>query len=203
MVILTLDTSGDCFFGLLQRNEQIFGEIRIEVGNRQAELLLVLVENFLTENKISYGELDCLSVVNGPGSFMGLKVSMAFLKALRCVFPKIKIILNSVFQIISFRKNFDFVLLEADRDGFYVFDSEQNSFYLKKEEFCNRSNRDSRIITNSNNIVDFLKSYNSIIGMVDAESIASLNHFRYSSGRFDTGEIEPIYIRESQVKARR
>jgi tRNA A37 threonylcarbamoyladenosine modification protein TsaB len=203
MLILTLDTAGIYFWAILQRDSQILDEIRFEVGNRQAELLSISVENFLSRNHIFYDALDCLSIVNGPGSFMGLKVSMTFTKALRCVFPKLKIILNSVFQILSFCKDFDFVLLEANSDGFYVGDSEKNNFYLSKEEFCNHISVNSCIITNSPNIVDFLKSYTIVLARVDAEGVAALNYSRCVNGYFDRGEIEPVYVRESQVKVGR
>ncbi|MDR2078059.1 MAG: hypothetical protein LBP39_03785 [Rickettsiales bacterium] len=194
-----MDTTGDRIFGILQKDAYVIDEFVSNTNNRHAELLLVLVEDFLNRNNLSYRSIDCFSIVNGPGSFMGLKVSMAFVKAIRCAMPNIKIILNSIFQILSFREEYDFVVLEAGAEGLYASDSKQNSFYRSKKEFFNCLDKEKRIITNSHNIVDFLKSPSIILRRVDAGGIAALNCFRYTQDQFDKGEIKPVYIRESQI----
>jgi tRNA threonylcarbamoyl adenosine modification protein YeaZ len=202
MIILTIDTTGDCVFGVLQEDDGMIDKFISSTNNRHAELLLPLVEDFLRKNNVSYRSIDCFSAVNGPGSFMGLKISMAFIKAIRCAIPNTKIILNSIFQILSFRREYDFVVLEANADGLYVSDGEQNNFYRDKEEFSSFLREGKRLVTNSQNVVDFLKSSNIILERMDANRIISLNYFRYINSQFDMGEIKPVYIRESQINTK-
>ncbi|GHU27733.1 hypothetical protein FACS1894152_4760 [Bacilli bacterium] len=75
--------------------------------------------------------------------------------------------------------------------------------YVKKTELPNFVDENSKIITNSNNVVDFLKSNNIVSVQMNASGIAELNHFKCVNDEFDMGEIKPIYIREPQVNLKR
>jgi tRNA A37 threonylcarbamoyladenosine modification protein TsaB len=202
MIILTIDTTGNRVFGILQESSRVIDRFISDTDNSHAELLLVLIESFLRKNNILYRSVDCFSIVNGPGSFVGLKVSVAFAKAVKCILPSTKIMLNSIFQILSFSREYDFVVLEANSDNLYISDSEQNYFYRGKKEFFDSFKRKKRIITNSHNVMDFLKSSNRVFCRVEASGVAALNYFRYTQGWFDEGEIKPIYIRESQINTK-
>ncbi|MDR2778416.1 MAG: hypothetical protein LBB13_02845 [Rickettsiales bacterium] len=202
MIILTIDTTGEHIFGVLQRNDEVIDEISSNRSNRHAEYLLTLMKDFLSRNDLSYKSVDCFSAISGPGSFIGLKVSIAFIKAVVCVLFDRKIILNSIFQILSFCREYDFVVLEANATNLYVNDSEQNNFYWDRKNFFDSLDGEKRIITNSHNVMDFLKTSNSVFRQVDARGIAALNYFRYTRGQFDVGEIKPTYIRELQVNTK-
>ncbi|MDR2777519.1 MAG: tRNA (adenosine(37)-N6)-threonylcarbamoyltransferase complex dimerization subunit type 1 TsaB [Rickettsiales bacterium] len=202
MKILTIDTTTDKTWVILQDNKAVIRERLVDAGNRHAELLLPTIEEILRAGNLSYDSVDCLSLTNGPGSFIGLKVSMAFAKALRCTRPGIRIILNSTFQILSFQQSYDFVVLDAGNGGLYLSDREERSFYSRKEECHNFLNINSRIITNSLDAIDFLKSSDIVHRQVSSQGVTALNHFKYVNERFSEGKMEPIYIREPQVNIR-
>ncbi|MDR1495294.1 MAG: hypothetical protein LBI29_04675 [Rickettsiales bacterium] len=202
MKILTIDTTGNLIHLILQEADGIVDDLETGVGGGHAELLLPTVEEILTRNKLFYDSIECLSILNGPGSFVGLRVSMAFMKALRCAQPRIKIILNSIFQVLSFQLPHDFVVLEAGASGLYISDKEQHSFYVRKEDGCKFLSRDSRIITNSPYAIDFLKSPNIIVRQVDSRGMVALNHFKCTEEQFGKGKMEPIYIREPQINTK-
>jgi tRNA threonylcarbamoyl adenosine modification protein YeaZ len=200
--ILTIDTTGSQVHVILQRAGDIIDDLEVATRNGHAELLLPTVERLLGRNGLSCGSVDCFAALNGPGSFVGLRVSVAFLKALRCARPGIKIILNSIFQVLAFRQSYDFVVLGAGVDGFYIYDREQHSFYIRRERGRDFLSIGSRIITNSPDAMDFLKSPNIIARQVGSREVAALNHFRCVNEQFSEGRIEPVYIREPQVNTK-
>ena len=46
------------------------------------EKLMVLIDNFLSSNKISFNDITAIYVNRGPGSFAGIRNSLATIKAL-------------------------------------------------------------------------------------------------------------------------
>ncbi|MDR1425829.1 MAG: tRNA (adenosine(37)-N6)-threonylcarbamoyltransferase complex dimerization subunit type 1 TsaB [Rickettsiales bacterium] len=202
MKILTIDTSTNCIHIILQEGKEPIYDISIDTENKHAELLLIVIENVLRRNALTYSSIDCFSIINGPGSFIGLKVSIAFIKALKCAMGKTRIILNDLFQVLSFQQEYDFILLETNNGSLYLRNKEQYNCYLQKDECYNLLDRDSRIITNYRGNVDFLKSSNIVSRQVDSAVIVALNHFKYINGQFNEGDIRPVYLRDPQVNTR-
>ncbi|MBL3538881.1 tRNA (adenosine(37)-N6)-threonylcarbamoyltransferase complex dimerization subunit type 1 TsaB [Aminivibrio sp.] len=54
------------------------GEINLDLGKRQSSVLPSLVDFFLGSFLLKVTDLDFVAVVNGPGSFTGIKVGVAF-----------------------------------------------------------------------------------------------------------------------------
>lgn len=196
MNILTIDTADkDAMIILQQENELI--DYRSLENNKHAETLITDIEDILLRNRLDYKTLDAISIVNGPGSFMGLKISTSVAKAILCLIPDIKVIINNVFEIVSYNKKYDFVVLDAGLDGFYISDSSSNYYYTKTDTFC--PDKNNPILTNSLKVVDILKEYNVGYSLPKKDSIVSLNYLKYSNNILANGEIAPLYIREPQI----
>lgn len=196
MNILTIDTADKNAMIILQQKNELVDNLILEY-NRHTETLLIDIENILSRNKLGYKNLDSISIVNGPGSFMGLRVSVCIAKAILCIIPNIKIIINSVFEIISYNKKYDFIVLDAGLDGFYISDKNNNYYYTKKYTF--HPNKDEIIITNSSEVMDFLKEYNIIYSNSKKIDVINLNYLKYCNNIFNNEELTPLYIREPQV----
>lgn len=196
MNILTIDTADKDSIIILQQKNELIDYITLE-NNKHTETLLTNIEDMLLRSKLNYKNLDCISIVNGPGSFMGLKISVSTAKAILCTVPNIKIITNNIFEIISHNKNYDFIILEAGLEGFYICDRNNNYFYKKKGEFY--PNKNEIIVTNSLEIVDFLKEYNIIYSNSKKLNVINLNYIKYCNNIFNNKELTPLYIREPQI----
>lgn len=198
MKTLTISTIDHNIIIILQSNLDIIDSKIIGASNKHAELTLINIENILIKNNIWYDDINCFSVVNGPGSFLGLKVAVSFIKAVLCIYQRIKVITNNVFEIISQNKKYDYILLEAGIDGFYIYDRENDCYFYNKRDVFKVSSK-KIILTNSNIIVDFLKSYNTIIGNMNIKSIVNLNYYKYINKIFSNEYIKPLYIRDPQI----
>lgn len=81
-LILTLDTSTTAGSVALCRGERLLAEILIDSLANHSDRLLLHVQLLLAEMKCELAEIDAFAVVNGPGSFTGLRVGVAAAKGL-------------------------------------------------------------------------------------------------------------------------
>jgi len=78
---LIIDAAGEEIFLELIVDKNIY-TCRHENSKINFEKLMILINNFLKENKSSLDDLDVIYVNRGPGSFAGIRNSLATIKAL-------------------------------------------------------------------------------------------------------------------------
>ena len=82
MLILAIDTSGkNGGITLYRHHPRLLHNVTLEGGTYSAQLVPQL-EALLKENQLSARDLEGLAVVNGPGSFTGLRVGLGAVKGL-------------------------------------------------------------------------------------------------------------------------
>ncbi len=75
--LLTFDTSTTCCsVALIARGSLVGEDTRSGPGNYSA-LLLSMIDRLLRDAALAIGELDCIAVAQGPGSFTGLRVGIS------------------------------------------------------------------------------------------------------------------------------
>ena len=193
--VSTIDKNINIF---IQEDDKIIDFIKSDKINSQAELLVYLVEELLKKNNLSYEDIDCYSVINGPGSFIGIKVAISFIKAIKSVYKNKKFIVNSIFDILSFNENYDYILLKADLKNYYIKDKNNNIDIIKS--FENIEN-DSILITNIDNI-DIKKNIVLKNKDISISNISILNYFKCRNNLF-SDNIEALYIREPQINIKK
>ena len=81
-VILGFDTSAaHCAAALLTRNA-VFGERHEDMARGQAERLMTLLEEVLSETGNHWRDLDALAVGIGPGNFTGIRIAVSAARGL-------------------------------------------------------------------------------------------------------------------------
>ncbi len=92
LLILAMDTATSCSSISLTRGDGVDGELVAELTLNSkvthSRRLLGGIEWLLTENRIVFDEIDALAVGLGPGSFTGLRISMATVKGLASAMEK-------------------------------------------------------------------------------------------------------------------
>lgn len=79
---LAIDTSSEiCGVALLEDNKLI-DDNSLNNGKTHSENLMVLIKEILERNKLTINDLDLISCVVGPGSFTGIRIGVASVKAL-------------------------------------------------------------------------------------------------------------------------
>src|SRR5580658_3174025 len=87
-----------------------------ETGNVALERGLVLVQKALGEAAMPAGRLDRLAVGVGPGGFTGLRIAIAFAKALAAAW-KLPLVPISSFDLLEFGSSFERCLTVVVRPG--------------------------------------------------------------------------------------
>lgn len=81
-LILALDTSSSLGSVTLARGETILATRAFEADHGHSQRLLPAIDSAFTEAGIEPGAVDLFAVVAGPGSFTGLRVSLASMRGL-------------------------------------------------------------------------------------------------------------------------
>ncbi|KXK41467.1 MAG: peptidase M22 glycoprotease [Bacteroidetes bacterium OLB11] len=127
-LILYIDTSGAKSHSLLFDEHAIHAERLREEVNVHAKMLNVHIEEMLKEKNWAWQQIGAVMVMNGPGSYTGLRISLANAKGY-CYALDIPLILISQFDLmrasISSDDSFSIFILKARENEFFVNYSEK------------------------------------------------------------------------------
>ena len=142
MISLFLDTcTSHLLLGIYKDKKQILWKDE-EVHNDLSSKTLPLIKNSLDELGISITDLDEIYVVNGPGSFTGIRVGVTIAKTIAWAL-NIKIYSVSELELLATTKvdtNYIIPMIDARRGYVYggIYDKDGNSIvndqYIEKNE---------------------------------------------------------------------
>ena len=154
MKILAIDTSSSvCSTALLEDN-QIIDENNLDNGRTHSENLMPLIKELLERNNIELKDINLIAVTVGPGSFTGIRIGIASIKAMAEVW---NIPVASVTSLETLARNDEsnknkIVLIDAKNNQVYsgVFDAEYN---LLEEYMADDINEVIKIINKYENSI--------------------------------------------------
>ncbi len=132
MYSLVFDTTALGLVLGLYKDEVCVKKIEKYMEFGQAEALAVGLKEVLDEENIEFSDIGLLGVCVGPGSFTGVRASVAFARALGIANPLLKITGVSAFEVyanmINDRAFYNAVVIETKREDFYfqLFDENMN-----------------------------------------------------------------------------
>lgn len=80
MRYLYIDTSSSYLYTAIVENEKLLGEIKEEFGQSLSEVALPKIASLFTNNNIEAKDIDKIIVVDGPGSFTGIRIGITIAK---------------------------------------------------------------------------------------------------------------------------
>lgn len=81
MKILAIDTATEVCSVALLENETTIDEITITSPNSHSVELMPLINNIISNNNLTLNDIDLFACDNGPGSFTGIRIGIATIKA--------------------------------------------------------------------------------------------------------------------------
>lgn len=80
MRILYIDTSSSYLYTSIVENDKLISEIKEEFGQSLSEVALPRIVSMFDKNNLSPKDIDKIIVVNGPGSFTGIRIGITIAK---------------------------------------------------------------------------------------------------------------------------
>ena len=219
MKILAIDTSSSICSTALLENNNLIDENNLNDGKTHSENLMPLIDELLKRNNLKIQDINLICCCPGPGSFTGIRIGVATIKAFAEV---LNIKIASVTSLESLARNVEsnipctiVSLIDARNNQVYcgIFDEK----YQKEEEF---------LADDINVIINIIKKYENIIcvgngavlhknllensisnirfsnnNLQSASSLGKLGFEKYNRNDLVTADtFLPIYLRKSQAE---
>lgn len=196
MNYLLVNTANDELVILVSKDGQIF-TCNERMVKRHNEVILPKMQELLDKAGLSLGDIDEFGVVIGPGSFTGIRVGIATLKAFKDVFNKpVKAINNLalLYQIANANGKFDVVAIEGSMNSYFVGKFEQGRLNIYERNLT----LDELInISQGNKVAMYSNARNIEIGhVVEFDNNAFVDVFLNSTSQ----DLTPIYYQLSQAE---
>lgn len=136
MITLFIDThSKDLNVGLVN-SDKLLDEVKIKDLETHSNLFLCKVEEILNKNNLIPNDVDRIVVVNGPGSFTGIRIGVTAAKVYAWGLKKEIVTVSSLKAYALSIKNYDYVIpvIDARRGYVYtaIYDNELNELLEEK-----------------------------------------------------------------------
>jgi len=198
MRLLAIDTTGkSAKIVLIDDNIKID---QLNENEKQSENLMTHIDSFLDKNSLALSDIDVFGAVVGPGSFTGIRVGVATIKAFAFALKKPVIGIN-VFEVVASEIKLGVCLLNCTASSVYyaviknskisemgVLDNDQVNKFEKMPLFClEEEHLQERFAYKFNVITD----YNALIATAFANRLEAKNFAK---------TLEPLYLQLSQAE---
>ena len=153
MISLFIDTSTEDVSIALVKDNVILSSVVESLPNQHSIYAVSYLDKILKSANISEEEVDKVMVVNGPGSFTGVRIGVTIAKVFAYVLKKDIICLSSLkVRALALQHDYCLSIIKANKNNYYVglYDKDNNE--VIKEQF-----------NNIEFIENLIKEYNPII----------------------------------------
>lgn len=138
MKIFYLDTSSNYLYTAILEDTKVISEIKEKLDRDLSSLALFKIEEMFKNNNMDLNDIEKIIVVNGPGSFTGVRIGLTIAKTISWA-KKIPIIQISSLEAMALSSNnkYNYTVPAIDARRNYVFaaiyDNVNKSFILKEQ----------------------------------------------------------------------
>lgn len=166
MTTLFIDTHDELISLALKKENNLYIKTKMSEYSHSI-FTMTMIKELFEENNIDIKELEQIVVVNGPGSFTGIRIGLTIAKTLAYTLDiKINTISSLFAYLISNNNNEKRMAVIEDNKGFYVSAMDENNNIILKEQYIENNNYDYKQVEHKLNfekIIDYcsnLKSEN-------------------------------------------
>ena len=138
MRILYIDTSSSYLYTSIVENDKVLSEIKEEFGQSLSEVALPRIVSMFEDNNLSPKDIDKIIVVNGPGSFTGIRIGITIAKiyAWSLNIPITTIYSLEAMAISSNKEKYHVPIINARRGYVYaaIYDKDYNEILKENNE---------------------------------------------------------------------
>lgn len=222
MKILSIETSGKICAVALSEDDKLIKEEIIEDENTHSVKLMPLVDKLLNETNTKISEIDLFASDIGPGSFTGIRIGVATIKAFLDVTNK-KVVGVSSLEALTYNLDTEEIicsLIDAKNENvYYGFFKREEGIYREIETFGfdNINNiierakqKNKKIIFIGNGSIEYKDMIKSKIenaeiildeekNKLNARNLALIAYYKQNEA-LETSDFKPLYLRKSQAE---
>ena len=153
MINLYIDTSSKDVSIAIIKDNQIISKRFESIPNEHSVYTVSYVDEVLKEANLKPNDIDKIMVVNGPGSFTGIRIGLTIAKVYAYLLNKEIITISSLKALaLSTKGEYILSLINAKHNNYYyaLYDKDYNE--VVKEQFNNKEN-----------LLNIIKEYNPIL----------------------------------------
>ena len=203
MRVLYIDTSSDYLYSGIVINDKLVSEIKKKYEKDLSKEALPKVIELFDKAGITPQELDKIIVVNGPGSFTGIRIGITIAKTMAWAL-NINITPISGLTAMAISCNNDtykMPLIDARRDYVYgaIYDKDNNKIiedsHIYLQDLLDKSKNLSEVVAITNNNINI----NLKVLRYDPDIIKIVKHYENSEG-INPHLVNPIYLKKTEAE---
>lgn len=180
--------------------------LSVDSSAKQSENVLVCIDKILNDNNKHINDIDCLSVVVGPGSFTGIRIGVGLCKGMKVAISRLKLISICSLDLMAYiySKN-------AQSDFYCVLNALSGNIFVCKYDKTGNRLDEPKMLTDGD--LDVLKKYK-CVGLkgenlemttstveFSSETLLKMSILKAEKNEFvEENELLPIYLRKSQAE---
>ncbi|WP_278372322.1 tRNA (adenosine(37)-N6)-threonylcarbamoyltransferase complex dimerization subunit type 1 TsaB [Segatella bryantii] len=136
MITLFIDTSSSDVSIAILRGDDLVYSITKSIPNKHSIYTVSFIEEAISKSNLEPKDINQIMVVNGPGSFTGLRIGVTIAKTYAYL-NNIKIIPVSALKMLSLSIDHEFCLslIDAHHDNYYIGLYDKDNIEVIEEEF--------------------------------------------------------------------
>ena len=199
MNYLAIDTSGKNLTVVICKDGKIFKYFDSECGVNHSVALMPKIEELALKANFDFNTADFFCAVVGAGSFTGIRIGVATIKAMCFAFNKPCLSITS-FDTISYNKKGEKILavIDAKHNGYYVCGYDKNQVILQPSYIDGQ--KLSELLTEFKGL-SFCQIKGFSIEVVDlSDGLIKAIESNLDKISSDLESLTPLYVRKSQAE---
>lgn len=201
MISLFLDSSDKKVVVALLKNKKLMDMIIDENDNHLSEKFLPTIEKIVEKNQLQINDVDTIYIVNGPGSFTGVRVGVTTAKVMAWGLKKRIIPISELALLATTKTDKKYIVpyIDARRDAVYagIYDNDLNSImedtYISVTDLMNK-------IDNVEN-VEFVSYYDNIESTIQPDIDIERIVQKYCNEKgMDPHQVVPNYLKRTEAE---
>lgn len=201
MITLFIDTSNQDVSIALLKDGKIINKITKSIPNEHSKYAVSYIDEVLKKSEITPKEVQSIMVVNGPGSFTGVRIGLTIAKVY-ALLNDIKVTLISSLKCLAIGNNknkYILSLINARNDNYYIgfydnnYNDVINEHFGNIEEVNDIINKYDDILVVSNN------SDNDNVKVINELDIESIYDYYKDKDKVNPHMVLPNYLKLPQV----
>ena len=204
MISLFLDSSDKKVIVGILKEEKIIDSIIEDNDNHLLEKFLPLISKLIDKNNLTINEINRIYLVNGPGSFTGVRIGVTTAKVIAWGLKKEIVTISELELLATTKTSKKYIIpyIDARREAVYagMYDNNLNNMfddaYITEEKLINKLKRRTRL--DDCEFVSYYNNFdNTITPNIDIEKIVEKHK---NDKSINPHEVVPNYLKKTEAE---